>query len=419
MPPYAPEEIIVVEILKNSQPENDNASFSLEEYQSKIEEILLKENNKFRQMAEQQARTVLEEAQRKADQILAQGHKKSAENVGASEQKAAQIVSDSYRKAEKIVNESRQKAQSERDEMMLRARKEAAETNENATREAQRVLAEAQENARNEAKNRVKSEEDKILSRTREESESILAAAREKAASVIAQGEKEAEQRALDTIDRLKKEADTLLKIEIEKCSAEAREQSSQIRSEAKNDAQKMINSIAGKSQQVHVLIAESVDNTVSILTKARENVQTEMDDMDRRIAELKNDLEQITASLILEKGKSGYGTSMPVDSASRKSCYLILTAEKSASEIPENGDFQGKIEFKALAPYNTERIKHLKKYFTQFQGVKYLGESSSEEGILMSYELREKLPLLDVLKNILTIDKIDKEGDNYKLTLS
>jgi F0F1-type ATP synthase membrane subunit b/b' len=408
----------VAEILKHSQPDKGAISFSLEEYQSKIEEILLKENDKFRQLAEQQAKAIIDEAQQKADSILAQSQKKSAENIGASEQKAAQIISDSYRKAEKTSNESQQKAQSEQDEILRRARKEAAETTDKANKEAQRILTEVQDNAKNEAKNRMKSEAEKILSRAREESDVILAAAREKASAIIAQGEKDAEKQALDTVDRLKKEADALIKIEIEKCSAEARVQSSQICDATRSDAHKMINNIMAKSQQVQVLITESVKNTESILAKARENIQAEMGDLARHIAEVKNSLEQITDSFVLEKGKIGNGMGMLEDLTSRKSSCLIVKAENPTLEIPENGDFQGKIEFNALEPYNVERIKYLKKSFTQVHSVKYLGESSSEEGILMSYELREKLPLLDILKRILTVEKVEKEGANLKLTL-
>jgi vacuolar-type H+-ATPase subunit H len=348
----------VLEIFKNTKPENSAADLSLDEYQGKIEELLVKENNKFRLLAEQQAKTIINEAQHKADLILSQTQKKNAEYIGAGEQKAAEIVGDSYKKAEKIV------------------------------------------------------------SKAHEESDSIIAAARQEASSIVANGRKDAEQQALDTIERLKKEADSLIRVEIEKCSSDTRVQSSRIYADAKNDAQKLINIIMENSKQAQFLIIESANKTESIMAKARENVQTELDDLTRRIAEIKNNLEQLTHTIIREKDKTENTPSVYNNLNPGERFWIEVKGDKSLTANGENGYTRGKIELKVSAPYNAERVRLLKKSLTQVPGIKNLGESSSEEGIIMKFELLEKLPLVDTIKSIIPIEKVEKEGYNLKLTL-
>ncbi len=102
-----------------------------------------------------------------------------------------------------------------------------------------------------------------------------------------------------------------------------------------------------------------------------------------------------------------------------KDSFWLVLKGEKSAAGIGENGIFKGEIELKALAPFNMERLKYIKKTFSQISSVKYMGEFSSEEGIQISYKLQDKLPLIDILKKTLTLERVEKEGDNLKLTFA
>jgi len=409
----------VVEIHENLQQEQGVITYSLDEYRAKLEEIILKENSKFRLLAEQQAKEIIDEARQKADSIIAQGQKKTSEYIGASEQKAAQIVSDSYKKAESIVNEQKLKALSEQEEILNRTRKDAADIMEKANQEAQRIITQAEENIKKEAKSRVKTEAEKIVTKARAESESIIAEARKEAASIISSSRKEADQQAHDTIDKLKQEADSLIKTEIEKCSAETRARSSQIYTEAKNNAEKLINDIVNNSKHVHTLISGSIINTDKIIGKAKDDLQAELGDLEKRISEMQTKLELITGGFTINKGTPVNENAAPENKKVKDSFWLVLKGEKSAAGIGENGIFKGEIELKALAPFNMERLKYIKKTFSQISSVKYMGEFSSEEGIQISYKLQDKLPLIDILKKTLTLESVEKEGDNLKLTFA
>jgi vacuolar-type H+-ATPase subunit H len=409
----------VVEIHENLQQEQGVITYSLDEYRAKLEEIILKENSKFRLLAEQQAKEIIDEARQKADSIIAQAQKKTSEYIGASEQKAAQIVGDSYKKAESIVNEQKLKALSEQEEILNRTRKDAADIMEKANQEAQRIITQAEENIKKEAKSRVKTEAEKIVSRAREESDSIIAEARKEAASIISSSKKEADQQAHDTIDRLKQEADSLIKTEIEKCSAETRARSSQIYTEAKNNAEKMINDIVNNSKHVHTLISGSITNADKIIGKAKDDLKTELGDLEKRITEMQTKLELITGGFAINKESPVHEKTVPENKKVKDSCWLVLKGEKSAAGIGENGIFKGEIELKALAPFNMERLKIIKKTFSQISSVKYLGEFSSEEGIQISYKLQDKLPIIEILKKTLTLESVEKEGDNLKLTFA
>ena len=67
----------MVEIHENLQQEQGVITYSLDEYRAKLEEIILKENSKFRLLAEQQAKEIIDEARQKADSMNRPGPEKN------------------------------------------------------------------------------------------------------------------------------------------------------------------------------------------------------------------------------------------------------------------------------------------------------------------------------------------------------
>jgi vacuolar-type H+-ATPase subunit H len=430
----------VEEIQNSPEKENNTSPYSLDGYRSKLEEIIRTENEKFRLLAEEQAKEITSEAWRKAEEAISQSQNKAAEIIGISEMKAAKIVGDSQQKAEKIIDEYKQKVLAEEDKIIQQAKKEASDTIEKANQEAGQIIRQAEENAREEAKNRVKSEREKILAKTRQESETIISSAQKEAAQIvtnaktgatevvtgakteasqiITSAKDEAEKQARDTVEKAKKEAELMIKDEIEKCRGETQTQATQIIKQTEKKAHRLINDIINDGKQLHVLIMNGVSNAENLMVKMKDEMQTEFGELTKQIVETNNKLEGKIDQFV--RDNKGEIEGMPIVEIPNTSddIWLIFKGEKSAAGNGNNGLFIGEIELKTLSSFDMRRIKNVKKLFTQIPSVEYIGEYSSEEGLKIGYKLQEPLQLLNILKDIPWIDRVVEEGDNLKLTI-
>jgi len=147
--------------------------------------------------------------------------------------------------------------------------------------------------------------------------------------------------------------------------------------------------------------------------------LQAELGVLVKSIVEIQDRLEKATGALGMKNSGAEDKAGAGGNNHASDSFWLVLKGENAETGTADSKYFSGEIELKALAPFNAERIKTVKKLLNQIQSVKYLGEFSSEEGIMMSYEIREKLPLIDILKKTLTLERIEKEGANLKLTFN
>jgi F0F1-type ATP synthase membrane subunit b/b' len=395
----------------HSETKNENLSYSLDGYKNKLEEIIRAENEKFRLLAEQQAKEITSEAWTKAEETLALAQKKTSEIIGNSEKKAGQIVSDSQRMAEKLVAEHREKAQAEQSEIIQRARNEAAAIIEKSKMDAQGIVNEAEENARKEAKLRVKVEGEKILLRTKKESESILALAQEKAGEIEVTARKDAELQTRAALEQSQKEVEVLIKEQIEKCRADAQAQAMQIRKATEKDAEWLLDEIINSSQELNGMITGSIGKTENMLARAKNDVMVEFGELTKRLTETRAKVEARIDSFA--RGSSG---ELAESTGTSNNIWVITKGEKSAGD--EKGFFTGEIELKTLSSFDIKRIKKMKSLFTQIPSVEYLGEVSSEDGVKIAYKLQEPLPLLDILRTMPSVDRVVEEGNGLKLTV-
>lgn len=404
---------------QDGTPETRVFPGSLDDYRTKVEEIIRSENERLRRLSEEQAKEILDGAWQKAEAVISESQQKAARIIGSSEQKASEIIAESRSKAEEIINDSQQKATAEREAMLNQAKDEAAYVVTDAKQVAQRVLEAAEENAKKEAKNRVKEEEDKLLDRARAEAGVIVTKARENADEILSDARKAAERETAEIIERSKKEAELLIQDEIEHCRQQAMAQSAQIKMKAEKDAEKLINDITDGGREVNESILMTLQNAETLLATFREEVQAELGELTKRIVASRNKLRGIASQFDQEEEDSG--TSGETDGGNQKgsdNLWVYLNGEKSGNA--ENGRylFKGQIDLRTLSSFESALIKNMKKFLIQVPNVKYLGESSTEEGTRTSFELKEPLPLVDILGSMPSIRDVMPEGENLRLTL-
>jgi len=70
----------MTELQDSTQVEEGIFTHSLSDYRSKVEEIIRTENERFRELAEQQAKDIIDGAWQKAEEIISESQKKA--NLG-------------------------------------------------------------------------------------------------------------------------------------------------------------------------------------------------------------------------------------------------------------------------------------------------------------------------------------------------
>jgi F0F1-type ATP synthase membrane subunit b/b' len=371
---------------------------SLNDYRLKVEEIIRTENERFRKLAEGQARGIIDSAHQQEEEIIRGSQKKASEIIAESEKKAEKMVEDGQERALKISNEIEQQANQKHSEIINEAQQKA-----------QQLVQEAEEKIKEDAKKRVKSEEEKVLAKAREEAHSIITDMREKA-----------EKEKNEIIEGAKKEAVQRVEEEIAKFQADAQAQSAHIRDEAEKIAANLINTIIDSNKELNDMIIKTIRNSETTLEKLKNEMNTEAGELTKNIVTARNRLKQTAVIALAEKGEE--------DTIVRKSdkkpnknevVWVALEGEKSAKRDDNTFLFKGQIKLKAFSSMPYAVLKNMRNYFNQVTNVKYLGESCTDEAYILEFEMKEPLPLIDILKSIPSVERVETQKDSLKLILN
>jgi F0F1-type ATP synthase membrane subunit b/b' len=378
------------EIQESLHLEDGIFAHSLSDYRLKVEDIIRAENERFSKLAEDQAKAIINCALKKAQEITVE-----------SERKAARIAEDTQQQAQKISNEIQQKANQKYTEII-----------DGAQQQAQQIILKAEEEAKTEARNRVKSQEEKLLLKMKEESHSILAAAR-----------KNAEKERDDIIEKAKKEVKQNIEEEVAKVKAEAQAKSDKISAEAEQKAVQMINALVSSSNEVNDMIIKAIKKSETILEKMKSDMNTEVGELTKTMVIARSKLQQAAApapeikskeDTALQKGNKDTGKNN-VD------IWVALEGERTAQRDDGTFLFKGQMEIKSLASASAKTyavIKNLKDIFNRAPNVSYGGESYSEKEFSRKYEIKEPLPIVDILNNIPLVREVVVRDDNLGLVL-
>ena len=387
----------MTEIKESSKSEDGVFTHSLSDYRSKVGEIIRTENERFRELAEEQAQGIIDNAWQKAEEIVNEGKEQAKAAVAEGQDKASAIISDSRQKASELGNEIEKQANQKASEMISRAR-----------REAEQIVNDAEERAKAEAKSRVRKQEEKILARAKEDAESIIADAR-----------KGAEKETAEIIERTKQEAEQRVEEEIDRVRSQARDQSNQIRIEAEKKATRFVDKVIEDGNVVNEMIIESIKSSENLLEKMKNEMQVEIGKLTKDLTTARNKMEQAVTAFAEKSENAEAFQSLRKDLNKKLALWVTLKGKRTV--VKDNGEFlfKGQIELKTLSTMSYVLVKDLKGFLTKVPNVKYLGESSGEEGSILSFEFIEPLPLLDILGSIPMVENVVEQGDTVKLSLN
>jgi hypothetical protein len=283
----------------------------------------------------------------------------------------------------------------------LPAIKESEEIINDAKRKARQIIAEAEANIRKEAKKKTQSLVEKIIEKAKKDAEDILAQAKETA--------EEERKKAIITV---RQETAQLVKEITEKCRQETQAQSSHIVAETQEKAAKMITETLKSSAEISRLAEEMVVKTKNMLNEFQSRLQIETAGLAKAISETQNKLKQSTAAVKEEEIKPE-APNKNKEQYKNPTMAVHLLGDKSIDKNGNNGLFSGQIEMKSVsASFDYQYLKNLKKYLGNIPSIKYLQESASERETTVLFDVKEPLPLLDILSNIPMVAEIIAETD-------
>jgi len=276
-----------------------------------------------------------------------------------------------------------------------------------ARRKAQQILDEAEEKSKKEASKKTQSQVEKIISKARKDAEEMIARARQAT-----------EKERSDIAGAAKQDAEGLIREITEKCRRETQAQSNRTIDEATEKAGKMLNEIVENCKEISGMVVQIVDRTRQTIDEFEARLQTDVQELAKAIAETQQKIQQFTVKALKEKeeprtapaGKNTEVIDIPTLS-------VKVLGAKSNGQDGTQPLFSGQVEMRSVSTaFDYQYLKHLKKYLTHIPNIRYLQEYASEKEISIVFELKEPMPLLDLLRNIPLVEEVKTEADDISI---
>lgn len=325
--------------------------------------------------------------------------------------KAQEIVEDEINKTKDSVTKDDSDSDIFVDEVEWQASKRAAEIIKEAKLQSQRLIYEAEDKIRKEAKKKTQVHIDKIIEKSKKESEDIIERARE-----IAEREK------TETITTSQQQLEKLVEEITQKAREETETQSSQILGQARQNAEKMISDVVTNSKEISEKVMEIMNHTKTTVRKFQDELQSGLSELAEAVEETQNTLETIMVG-IADKSEV---TTDTIQEPTNTEVELIENTVLSVKFLGEktngkNGNeplFSGKVELKSVTSFEYRHLKNLMNYLVHIPGIKYVQENASEKEMSVVFDVKEPLPLLDILTDIPLVEKVVQEGNGASLVL-
>jgi vacuolar-type H+-ATPase subunit H len=282
-------------------------------------------------------------------------------------------------------------------EVIWPSNKESVEIIKEAKRKAQQLISQAEENIKKEAKKKTQAQIDKIILKAKKEAEVIVARAVQTAEEVKD-----------STIARSKQEAEQFLREITEKCRDEAMAQSSRVVAEAQEKVEKMMEDIVTSGTEINDLISQIVNRAKNTVHEFEAKLHEETGELSRIITETQEKLEQITR--IAKEEEEARPVPPPVQSEevyTNPSLRVRLIGDKTNGKKGRHTLFQGKLEMTSASSVDYQYLRNLKKHLVLIPSIKYLQENASEKEMSILFDVKEPLPLFDVLNNIPFVEEV------------
>lgn len=359
------------------------------EYREKLAQALKVENDKLREMAEQD----------------------SVQIIARASEEAGSVVATARQEAEKLLKEARNLADAECAGKFAQAQRKT----EQLVRDAERMA------------------EDRAKEKTRIETQRLLAKAKDEADKAGAQALKEAETQSARIMAKSKEESAQLVREAREKAYAEARQTSAQIINDTRERASQIVAEIisTGKVQvkkqfgliasetrgklenEVTRLLGQTIKSFEQITGEAEASVQAELKYLVGVIAQVEKAL--VPASGVPDKKNV---ESLP------QATGETVTAPAASGKTEADGSplYNGSLNVEVAPPYNQMQLDSLLESLGQIPGIRVLSGGGYLEGekCVKTYhvDLGQPLPLLKLLRELPQVANVVQNRGDVAITM-
>lgn len=287
-------------------------------------------------------------------------------------------------------------------EVIWPSEKESVEIIKEAKRKAQQLISQAEENIKKEAKKKTRVQVERIIGKAKKEAEVFVARA-------VQATEKERD----EAIATSKNESEQLISDLTEKCQQEAQSQASRVIAEAREKAEKMMADIVTSSTEINRLVTTIVNRARNTINEFEERLQSETGELAEVITETQKKLEQVTMiarqeETVPEPVIKNKESKEPVNNPTLS---IRLLDNKGNGN---NALYSGQVEVKTVSSsFDYQYLKNLKRHLANIPDIKYLQEFASEKEMSLMFDITEPLPLLDILGDVPSVDRVVAEADD------
>lgn len=287
-------------------------------------------------------------------------------------------------------------------EVIWPSEKESVEIIKEAKRKAQQLISQAEESIKKEARKKTRAQVDKIIVKAKKEAEVIIARAMQAA-----------EKEGNDAVATSKQEAEQLIRDITDKCRQETQAESSRVIAEARGKAEKMMAEIVTSSKEINHLVTEIVDRAKNTINEFEARLQAETGELARAITEIQNKLEQVT-TIDSEEETRPEPPAKGRETYNNPTLMVRLIGDKADGRKGSQALFSGQVEMRAISSsFDYQYLKNLKKHLVHIPSIKYIQECASEKEMTVLFDVKEPLPLLDILSNVPLVDEVIAETDD------
>jgi F0F1-type ATP synthase membrane subunit b/b' len=284
---------------------------------------------------------------------------------------------------------------------------EAEETIQAAMRRAQQIIDEAEAKCKKEASKKTQSHVEKIIAKAKKEAEEIIMLARQAT-----------EKESNDIVTAAKEETERLIRGITETCRQETQTQANRAIDAAREKADKLMTEIVISCQGISLMVNEIISRTRQTIDEFEAKLHTDISELAKTIDEAQQKLQEFNATALKHKQEVGL---VPADKGSQTAEALTLVVEVLGTKTNGQHDaeplFSGQVEMKSISPsFDHQYLKSLKRYMVHIPNINYLQEYCSEKETSILFELAEPLPLLEILRNVPMVDKVNTNADEISI---
>lgn len=281
-------------------------------------------------------------------------------------------------------------------EVIWPSNKESVEIIKEAKRKAQQLISQAEDSIKKEAKKKTRVQIDKIILKAKKEAEVIVQRAVQTAEEVRD-----------NAIAKSKQETELLLGQITEKCREEALAQSSRVVAEAREKVEKMMEDIVTSSTEISELINEIVNRAKKTINEFEVKLHEETGELSRVITETQSKLEQITKIAKEEETRPAAPPAQSAEEPVSHSLQVRLIGKNVNGKKARHMLFHGQVEMTSSSSADYQYLRNLKKHLVLIPSIKYLQENASEKEMSVLFDVKEPLPIFDVLNNVPFVEEV------------